>query len=199
MFCAELMVSTSNGTLQEAPDVFNGVSVGIFHNVFTLAVSDRLMLSVMVPYTPIRRPIVGVDGLGFVLGVLLNEIVQGLSIEAVNNLESGLAATLDDSNDDTLVALVAFPVSPLFAADPSFVNLDLAAQLGRIELSHCGADAMAKIPCGFVRNPYGTLDLIGRDAFLGLQHQVDGDEPLGKRKVAVMKDGACRHGELIAA
>jgi len=54
MLCAEFMVSARNGTLQEAPDVLNGVGVGILHNVFTLAVFNGFVLSVMVPDTFIR-------------------------------------------------------------------------------------------------------------------------------------------------
>ena len=198
MLCAEFMVSACNRTLQEAPDVLNGVGVGIFHNVFTLAVRDRLMLSVMVSNAPVRGPVVGVYGLGFVFGVLLNEIVQGLSIEAVDNLESGLAATLYDSNDDALVAPVTVADTLLSTTYPGFIHLNLAAQLRRIGLSHGVADTVAEIPSGLVRDPNSSLDLISRDAFPRFQHQVDGDKPLGKRKVAIVEDGSCRDGELVA-
>jgi len=193
------MVSACNRTLQEAPDVFYGVGVGIFHNILALSVRDRLMLSVMVPDTPVRGPVVGIDGLSLVLGVLLDEIMQGLSVKAVDNLESGLAATLDDSNDDAFVASVTVADALLSTTYPSFIHLNLAAQFRRVGFGHSVADAVAEIPCGLVRDSDGALDLIGRDAFLGLQHQVDGDEPLGKRKVAVMKDGSCRNRELVAA
>ena len=199
MLCAEFMVSACNRTLQEAPDVLNRVGVSIFHNIFALMVRDGLMLSVMVPDAPIGRPVVGVDGFGLVLGVLLNEVMQGLSVEAVDDLESSLAATLDDSNDNALVALVAFPESPLFATYPCLIYLNLAAQLRGVGFGHGVADAVAEIPSGLVRDSDGALDLIGRDTLLGLKHEVDGDEPFGKRKVAIVKDGPCRHRELVAA
>ena len=199
MLCAKFMVSTRNRTLQEAPDILYGVGVGILDDVFTLAVRDRLMLSVMVPDTPVRGPIVGVDGLGFVLGVLLDEIMQGLSIEAVDDLETGLAAALDDSNNDALVAPVAVADTLFSTTYPSFIHLNLAAQLGRIGLGHGIADAVAEIPGGLVRDSDGSLDLVGRDAFLRLNHQIDCEEPLPKRKVAVVEDSPCRHRKMVVA
>ena len=199
MLCAEFMVVARYRPFQEAPDVLNGVGMGIFHNIFTLAVRDRLMLSVMVPDTPVRGPVVGVDGLGFVIGGLLNEIVQGLSNEAVDNLESGLAATLDGSNNDAFVAPVTVADALLSTTYPSFIHLNLAAQFRRIGFGHGIADAVAEIPRGLVRDPDGSLDLVGRDAFLRLNHQVDGEKPFPQRKMAIMEDSACRHGKMVAA
>ena len=199
MLRADFMVSSCNGTLKKAPDVLNGVGVGVLDDILFLAMGDCLVLSVMVPDTPVRGPVVGIDGLSLVLGVLLDEIMQGLSVKAVDNLESGLAATLDDSNDDAFVASVTVADALLSTTYPSFIHLNLAAQFRRVGFGHSVADAVAEIPCGLVRDSDGALDLIGRDAFLGLQHQVDSNEPLGERKVAVMEDGACRHGELVAA
>ncbi|MDA2932409.1 hypothetical protein MYX19_04560 [Nitrospinae bacterium AH-259-F20] len=90
--------------------------------------------------------------------------MKGLAIKAVDDLQSSFAATLDDANNDTLVALVSFPAPPLFSAYPCFINFDFATQLRRANLSHCGADSVAEIPSSLVRNADGTLDLVSRDA-----------------------------------
>ena len=144
-------------------------------------------------------PIVGVDGISLRVGVLSDKIVKGLAVKTVDDLEACLAATLDDPNDNTLIASVTVADAFPFTTHQGFVNLDLTTQLGRIELSHCGSDAVTEIPRSFIRDPDGALDLIGRDTLFGLQHQIDGDEPLGKRKMAVVEDGASRHRELVAA
>jgi hypothetical protein len=152
----------------------------------------------MVPDASIRRPVVGVDGFSLRVGVLLDEIVKGLAVKTVDDLESSLAATLNDSNDNALVALVPHPAPLLFATYPSFVNLDLATQFRGVGFGHGVADAMAEIPSGLVRDSDGALDLISRDTLFGFKHQIDGDEPLGEWKVAIVEDGPCRHRELVA-
>ncbi len=116
----------------------------------------------------------------------------------MNDLEASLTTTLDDSNNDTFIPPVAMAYTLLFAAHPRFVNLYLSAQFRRIGLGHGITDAVAEIPSGLIRDPNGSLDLIGRDTLFGLQHQVDGDEPLRKWKVAIVEDGSCRYGELVA-
>ncbi len=199
MFCAEFMVSACNRTLQEAPDVLNGVGVGVLYNVFAPVVRDGLMLSVMVPDALIGRPVVGVDGISLGVGVLFDKVVKGLAVKTVDDLEPCLAATLDDSNDYALVPFVAAADTLPSTTYPSFVNLNLATQFGGVGFGHGVADAMAEVPSRFVRDSDGALDLIGRDTLFGLKHQIDGDEPLGKRKVAIVEDGASRHRELVAA
>lgn len=91
------------------------------------------------------------------------------------------------------------PVADVLAADVGFVSFNHPGQHGWIGLLHGRPDAVAEIPRGLVADSEHPLELVGRDPFLGLGHQVSGDEPLTERKVGVMKDRAGHRRELVAA
>lgn len=199
MFCADFVVSTHNGTLQEAPNVFDGVSMDIISNPFLFPVSDGLMPCVMVCYSPVGWPVVGVDGFGIGRGMLFNELVKGLSVPCMDDLEPHLAATLSYPDNDGLVPLIPMPDALSLAAYPRFIYLNDAPQLRGVGFSHGIADSLAEIPRGLVRDSDGSLDLIGRDTLFGLNHHVDREKPLPQGQVTIVKDGACRYRELVAA
>ena len=82
--------------------------------------------------------------------------------------------------------------------NPCFIDLDGSAELFGVQFSHGGSDPVAQVPGRFIGYIHGPFDLVGRYAFLGLNHHVHDREPLGERKMGVMKDRACRDREPIA-
>src|SRR5207244_942152 len=92
-----------------------------------------------------------------------------------------LPATLHGAHDDGLLCgagLASEGAARSTTAEVRFVGFHDACEHLSHVVAHRGADAMAHVPRGLVRDLEHPLELVGRDAFLGLAHDVDREEPL---------------------
>jgi hypothetical protein len=105
--------------------------------------------------------------------------------------------TLADANYYLLVS--ARKAATGLAADIGFVNFQNAVHHGPLAFDHGGANAMAQVPSRLVAHSYGALNLASGDAFLGFTEQVSSQEPLVKRQVGIVEDGAGCNGKLVVA
>src|SRR6266446_5742725 len=105
MFRANLVIGTGHRTFQKAPDVFNRVCVNITTYVFLASMADRFVPRVMIRDTNIRRPIIRDDKFGLGVSVPFNKGVQGFPVRALDRTHSDIAAALNDSGHNGLIAL----------------------------------------------------------------------------------------------
>jgi len=195
----DLMERPDNRAVEKAPDVLDGVGVELAPDPFFLAVIDRFMLRVAVPDALVGGPLIRHDDLGIVVSVLLDEPVERFLVGGLDGLEPDLALALDGPDNDGLVSLVAVAHALDAPAHKGFVHFDDAAQLLGVQFSHSGPDAVAEIPRRLVGNFQRPLHLVGGNALTGLNHKVEGNEPLAERKVRIMENRSGGRRELVAA
>jgi hypothetical protein len=200
MLDADLMVGADHGPLEQAPDVLDGVRVNVAPDPFFGGMIDGDMLCVGVPDALVADPAVRVDRCRSVIYDLVQEAMECSTIPAAYEAEPDLAASLNGSDDDRLVAAAVRPAaaSGALAAVPSLIGLDDPGELHPV-VGHRGADAMAEIPGGLIGDAQHPLQLVCANALLGLAHDVDGKEPLPQRQLRVVEDGADADAELVAA
>ena len=199
MFGADMVVATDDGALEEAPYVLDAVGVDVVAHPFLDAVVHGFVSRVVVGDACVGWPLVGIDGFGIVGDVFLDPGVKGLPVPSVDNLHLDLAFAFHGTNDGGFVRALSLADANLFAANPCFIHFDGAAQQLTIAVAHGLTNAMAEIPGCLVADTDRTLDLVGADALLGLDHQIDGDEPLPERELRVVEDRARGDGEAVAA
>ena len=109
--------------------------------------------------------------------------MESLSGSVLSDLEPDFTAALDDSNHDSLVAFEAMPDMPTLTADKGFVSFNDSTErlCGGLGLGHSFTDTMAEIPSCSIGDVKSAFQLIGRDAFLGIDHHVRRKEPLLQR------------------
>ncbi len=200
MLCAELMIRPDNRPFEKAPDVLDAVGVELSAHPFFLRMVDGLVVGVEVGDSLVADPLVRDDHLGLRVRMLLDELVQGLSVSSLDYLQANLSPTLDSSNDHSFAssAPTRFPRFVL-SPDPGFIYFYGPAQFMPPHLAHCLADSVAEIPGGLVGDRQGPFHLVCGHSFLGFDHQIHGGKPLPKGKVSIMEDRPASGGELVAA
>ena len=154
---------------KQTPDILNVISVNVTSNPFVLAVIHCLASCILVCYTLISRPIIGVYCC-IISCALLDKLVNHFTGSIVNNLKP-ISVALCRPGHKNLVAFVFMPKILAFATKPSLFNFYDPAEKHRIINSHGISDSMAKTYC-LVRDIEHPFDLIGRYTFLRLNHHV---------------------------
>ncbi len=111
-----------------------------------------------------------------------------------------LSATFLDAKDDLFAGGTTTPLATRTpTADVGFIDLDDTSELvfKPIPRSEGLAYLHRHSPGGLVGDSKGSLKLLGRDSFLGVDDEPDRYIPLLKRGSASMEDGAGGDGELI--
>src|SRR6266487_446914 len=166
MLNTHLMIRADDRPLQEAPNAFDAVSVNVSNNPFLSRVINPLVFCVRIFNSPISGHFIGVDRFRVRSGVVVNKLVQRSLVSVRNNLEANLALSLDCSDCDSLVTLVAASHPANLSANVGFIYFYNSAQKFAVNLAHGCSDAMTEIPRGFVSNSKRALDLQRRHAFL---------------------------------
>src|SRR5205823_1439288 len=198
MLDTDFMVGTDDRPLQQAPDAFDSVSMNVANNPFFCRMIYPLMLRVGVLNSPISGHFIGINRFRIWRGVIMDKLVKRRLVSLGNNLQTNLARSLDCSDCDSLVPLVATTHPSNLSANIGFIHFYNAAQKLAVNLAHGSADAMAEIPSRLVSHAKRPLDLQCRHAFLRFRHEVNGNKPLRERKVCIVKDGSACYRELIA-
>lgn len=190
-------------TLEDRPEAFEGVHMGIAPRVFLLSVVNRLMVVPKPGQDAVRPPFVRADGRtgGDVLEDRRNE---GLAAGVGDNLREQFAAPLKDTHDDSLVRPApgnAFLLSALpNTTDIGFVHFDMARQR-RITVngSHVFPDLVRHAKCGWVGHAQLPLQFLGRNAMPGSGEQIHRIEPFLKGCMRTVKHGPDHRVNLISA
>src|ERR1043166_323468 len=190
MLHTDLVVSTNNRAFKKAPDAFDAVGVNIAANPLFRAVADALMPRVFISDAKVSGKFIGVDGFGLRIGVISNELVKRSPVSMTNNLQPNLAFTLNRSDGNRLVSFIASTHAARLAADIGFVNLYNAFKKLAVHIAHCCADTVTKIPCCLISHAKCAFHLQRTNAFFAFSHEVNSDEPLAKRQMAIVEDRA---------
>ncbi len=199
MLHADLVVSTDDRPLQQAPDALNPVRMDIPTNPFLFRVIDALVAGIRIGNSLVGGKLVGVDRLCLGISVIRDELVKRGLVRVGDDLQANLPLPLDGSDRDGLVTTVAAAHAARLAAHISLVNLHDALQKFTVGVPHGRADTVAEVPRRLIGDVERALHLEGTDAFLALGHQVDRQKPLGQRKVCVVKNRARRNRKVIVA
>jgi hypothetical protein len=198
-----MMKSPNNRPLQETPDAFDGVGVDFTPDVFVLGVVDGLMAGVMVSNASIGRPFISKDSYRFRGNVLQGDFMQSFPGSVSGNLEYDFPIPLNNSDNKCLVTFVASPLPFGFPTYKGFVHFDNTAKkhlsFSVSGLVHSGPDSVTEIPSCFVGDIQFSFKLVGRDAFLRLNHGVDSQKPLPQWQMSVLKHAVNCDRELVTA
>ena len=201
MLDAHLVERADDRPLEQTPHALNRVGVNLADNPLVLRVLDRLMAGIVILDPDVGFQLIGVDGFGLVPDVALDEAVQGVAADVGDALYPDLPAALDGTGHPGLAFFAPRADVAALATDQRFVHFDDTDQRRSLKrvVTHRFSNPVAQVPGRSVGGADGTHELIGRDSFLGLAHEVDCQEPLSQGQVGIVHDGSRGHGELVAA
>src|ERR1017187_1175454 len=208
MLRRDFMPRSNDAALEQAKRGLDAVRGNVSVNVDLRAMVDRLVscwADSRFPHSArIGSPVIRHNHVHVTADVLADVLRQRPRLRILSMEEPEFPAALLDADNWNLFALTVRDAPcavriPLTTADPSFVHFNCAIQRLRVDFFHCGPDAMAQIPRGFVASADHALDLVRRDAFAGLAHEVGGSEPSRQGELSILEDGSGQNGELIAA
>jgi hypothetical protein len=194
IFGADLVEAANDAAFEDAPKAFNRVRVDRADNVLPRMVVNGLVR--VASERVVNVALVGREQANSVRNDLPNETLGAFLSDFGQHAGNDVALALDGA-DDRGLALVAATLPAALAvlinglpADESFVNLDNAAKLG-FRLDQRGADFVGHVQGGFVGpEAHLPLDLQRANSLFAAQHQMHDLEPLAKRLVRVLKNGA---------
>ena len=102
MLRADLVERAHDGSLKQAPDALDAVGVNVSDDPLLRRVIDRPVDRVVVFDSDVGAELVGVDGLGLVPDVALDEPVERLLADVGDAFESDLAVPLDRTGNPGL-------------------------------------------------------------------------------------------------
>lgn len=209
MLRADTMPRSHDSTLEQRECRFDRVR----RNHEAVFVSDVLFRT-MVDFLPLRtlrdrqaliveNRFVRHDHIYIFADVLFEDFADCLGVGIADMDELQLPVALNDA-DDRLFVVAVVPCSDAFflSTDVGFIDFDGAVE-HLLDLGHREADAVAKVPRGFVGalvvSPESPLHLQRGHAFLCFAEQQGGEKPLLQGKMAVVENRSGRNAELIIA
>jgi hypothetical protein len=205
IFGADFVERANHATFEDRPKALNRVRVNRADNVLFDPVMHglaRIFLQAAIDLMFVRR-----QQTDFVRYGLAHELFNARLVYVFKYAGDHVALALHRADHRNfasaraaafaVMALIPMPVV-ILAANPCFVDLDNAAELG-FGLHHRRADFVGHIQRGFVRaKAHLPLNLKRANALFAGRHQMYDLEPLPKRFVRVLKDRACDVGKPIA-
>jgi hypothetical protein len=207
IFGADFVERPHNATLEDAPETFNRIGVNSTNNIllfFVMYGLTRIFLQAGIDLVFVGRQQANLVGYRFAnesFDVRLVHVIQ----YAGNNIALALYCADDrDFAGASAAALAVMALVPMavvvFAADPSFINLDNAAKLIDVFFNQRRADTVAHVPSGFVgTEAHVAMDLPCAHSLFAREHEVNDAEPLPQIDVRVLENGSGDVGEPIAA
>ena len=198
MLRTDLMIRPHDRPLEEREGPLDAVGMNVTAHVLFRRVVHGLVLSVLILDALVGLKVVRVDLLG-IRGMLFYESVERLAVPSLLDNQADTAATLQGSQDHSLVSLVSTSHALNTTSDKGLIDFDCPFERFDVGVFQGRTDAMTKVPRRLVGDLENPLELVGRDALARLGHHVDGGEPLPKRQVGVMEDRSSLDGELVTA
>lgn len=202
---AQMVICTNHAAVEQRPNALDGVRVNVAANPFVREVANRFVPRVLVPASLVRPMLVGIDRFRVVSDYITEKAMDRLSVGSLCYAEPDFATALDRAENHRLsTAPASIPARlavlrvPRLATDVRLVSFHDSRKLRSVAVVHRGSNAVAEIPSCLVAHGEHPLELVGADPLLGLHHQVDGQEPLPKRQVRILKDCSRANRELVA-
>ena len=199
---AHLVKGADNGAFEQAPDSLDTVGVDLSDNPLLRGMAHGLVYGVAIFNPHVGLQLIGVNRLSLILNCSMDEIMESVTLDIGDALDSDLSAVpLDGTGHPCLAFLATRSDVAFLSTDQGFIHFHDPKQGRSLKgiVSHGLTDAVAQIPGCLVCDSQGSVELIGAHALFGFAHQVDRQEPLAQWKVGVVHDGSRRDAELIAA
>ena len=199
MLFRNVNMSAFNAIFQTRPKAFEAVDVRIALNVFANAMFNGLVIVANSLQPSVRMKLVRVYR-GAFDDIFFNDRLKGLSRIRGNYFGHDLPATLQHSENDSLVFGVATAHAAPFSANVGFVHFNIAKQ-GKLAI-HFGnvfANLMAHAPRALVRHAKLSFEFLGRYVMPRRGKEVDGVEPELQGRAAILKGSANRRVEMMPA
>lgn len=194
---AAMLVDAFHPALEHGIEAFDGIGMDDAVPIFSVAVTDEIMLSEVLPEMDILASFVGHDA-GSGQHMDFDDRQQIGCFGAVHVERTGLPTTFNQSHDRVFVGIAALDGHAFLLADEGLVNLDNgtgAAHGIDIAAGHGFADAMAQEPCGFEAAAKGPVKLAGADTLRAAAHEVDRLQPNPQRLMAGLENGSHADGK----
>lgn len=199
---ADLVPRPDDAALQQTECGFDGVGVNLAAHVLTRTVVDRFVLALKLrQIEAVSRPFISHDHIDRFVHMGSNDVVQRSLGYIARSDKAQITAALADADHDFFILGPAsrWPTMSL-SADVGFIDFDRASQFRFAYFDHCGADAMAQIPRGFVAaNFQRALKLIRGHSLACFHKKQHSHEPRFQRQMGIVEDRLRSHTELIAA
>ena len=203
------VIDSANPSLNQHPESFDRVGVGMSANIFTCAVLDgevevirrSTVRELHFGDTAIARKLVSVDD-ALRNDMLANHRHDGVAANVLNYFRNCLPLALDDANNRAQ-SLVAAHRTPAFAFAPSahvsFVDLHRRPLQFQVIVGEKRADLFEDSPRGFVGDASLALNLLRGDAATSGTHQVHCVEPSPQGSRGLLENGSLERVGMIPA
>lgn len=213
MLHADLVERANDGTLEQAPDVFDAVRMNVTDNPLVRRVVNGFVARVLVSDAHVSAPLIGVERFGIVASNRLHEGVKRLFLGVRHVAQTNLAVPLQRASNPRAIfgpnaarrtrqSATAFVLATTATTrgQHRLVQFDDAEQRRTfVHRLHRFTDAMAEKPRGLVRHAKRALQLIRAHGLFAFDHEVRSGEPLPQRKLGVVEDRSRRDREAEAA
>jgi len=201
-------IGAFDAALQEAPEVFNPVSVNIPLHVLTGMVND--LMRVFPRQSVVAAMMVGVEH-GPLLDMLPNGLLHFFRKRPFDDAGTDFPIPFQHSHDDgfadfpeLLLRFEGFPLLEVHvsrkAPDIGFIRFDRAGEfLVEAPTVQRQANPVHHEPASFLCDTQAASDFIRRHAVLGVDDHPDCTEPLAERDGTILKDSPDLDAELLPA
>src|SRR6516225_2392511 len=198
MLRREFVIRPYNGAFKQAPHALYAVSVNVSAYPLVLRVLNRFMARVGIVYTLVVNVFVRVDRFTRGVGRFCYKLSKLKTIAVGNDFQADFSTALNCADHRSFIlSFKAHALSADATANIRLINFNDALQLFSGNFAHSSADTMTEKPRGFVGSFKCALNLAGRNAFFGFDHQIDSEKPFPKRQVRIVKNRIARYGKLI--
>src|ERR1700687_350483 len=194
----DMMIGSDNAALEQAPEVFQIVSMHFAAHILARAMADRFMAIAKCFEIAIATMLISGDQINFIADRLTDEPIQGSGVRVLDYLADHVALAgnradyayltgADTASDVRLLVPVAVLVLP---AKERLIYFHDAHQLSKVRFFHRGPQAMTHIPSRLVGS--GTdlpLNLHCADALLGIEHLPQHLKPRLQRVLGILENG----------
>ncbi len=200
MLGANPVPCTHDAALEKRESGFDRIGVNVSHDVHAGTVVNLFVVRppCLSHSCFVRGCVIGEDYF-HVLGNVLADVLSERSALGVSGMEEAEIAVALTNADHYFLVVEPYDMSFSFdlAANIRNVHFYFAVEHGLVGLRHCMADAMAKVPRGFVAHSDRALNLAGGHTLLRFAEQVCSEKPLSEWQVRVIEHRAGSDRELI--
>ncbi len=183
MLGTQTVPCSHDAALEQRERGFDGVRVNIAHDIDAGTVVNFLVVCPLgLPHGGIVRGCVIGEDYFHVLGNVLADVLSERSALGVSGMEEAEIAVALTNADHYFLVVEPYDMSFSFdlAANIRNVHFYFAVEHGLVGLRHCMADAMAKVPRGFVAHSDRALNLAGGHTLLRFACVVRNHFPSGR-------------------
>jgi len=191
MLRADMDMRAVNAALQLRPVAFNRVGSGsVVCGELPRVVAHGHVVKAKIIKAAIAAKLVRANGRAGVHMELDHRFHRG-AVAARDNFGDNLPATFLHANDNSLVGLIARPLTLYRTADQSFVNLDnptnAAERITAVNRAHILADFVTHAPSRFVGHAKLALDFLGGDTVSRSAELKHNEKPIAQRRAGAVK------------